>query len=111
MGVDWRIYYSDSTYDGPVENAPERDVQVIVKADERVGWAMCHASDYYLWEYDTWRGADIFGLFDYLARSGWKRVLFGRTLKHEEFNAIYQRAKADRDFARKSSFLPSERKP
>jgi hypothetical protein len=33
-------------------------------------------------------------------------VLFGRTLKNAEYNAIYQKAKGD-----KTQFLPSERKP
>lgn len=109
--MKWRIYYGDgSTVDAgtPVEEAPTRDVQLIVQADPDVGWAMYHMRDYYVWIGESWLGVDNFGLWDYLARPGWKRVLFGRTLLRQEFASIYERAKAARDFAKKNGFLPSE---
>lgn len=106
----WRIYYSDCTYEGNIEDAPSRDVQLIVQEDTRVGWVMVHQKDYYIWEYERWFGVDGFGLWDYLARPGWKKVLFGRTLTHEEWNEVYYHAKDARDFGRKEGFLPGERK-
>ena len=98
--MSWTIYYGDgSTYSGLIEQVPTRDVQVIVQSCPNSGWAMQHTHDYYVWRDDMneWRGTDDFGLWDYLARDGWKRVLFGRTLSIDEFNAIFQRAKKDRD--------------
>ena len=108
--MKWRIFYSDSTYEGDIENTPTRDVQVILQEDTRVGWAMVHQKDYYIWEYDQWLGTDEFGLWDYLARDGMKKVLFGRTLTHEEFQVVYYRAKDERDFGRKQGFLRRERR-
>lgn len=107
------IYYSDGEiYKGGVKDTPTRDVQAIVQPCENVGWAMQHTTDYYVWrdDLDEWRGTDIFGLWDYLARSGWKKVLFGRTLSTEDFNSIYQQAKRDRDEL-KTGFTPWEHKP
>lgn len=108
----WRIYYGDgSTVDDstPVADVPGVDVQLIVQADPNVGWAMLHGRDFYIWfEGDYWQGVEQFGLFDYLARPGVKKVIFGRWLTRDEFQALYVRAKADRDFARKSGFLRSE---
>ena len=112
-GMSFTIYYSDgSTWEGSIEEAPTRDVQVIVQPCPTTGWAMQHTHDYYVWreELNEWRGTDAFGLWDYLARDGWKKVLFGRTLTNEEFNEIYQRAKQERN-ERKSGFRPGERHP
>lgn len=107
----WAIYYSDgSIWEGEdPEYAPARDVQIIVQPCSNSGWAMQHTQDYYVWRDDLneWRGTDIFGLWDYLMRGGWKKVLFGRTISVDEFNEIFNRAKADRD-KRKSSFSRSE---
>lgn len=107
----WKIFYSDSTYVGPVKDAPTRDVQIILQEDDRVGWATVHQKDYYIWEYDRWIGTDEFGFWDYMARPGMKKVLFGRTLTNEEFQEVYYRAKAERNFGRKEGFLRGERKP
>ena len=106
------IYYSDQVYEGGPEDAPTRDVQAIVQSAEGVGWAMQHTADYYVWraDLDEWRGTDIFGLWDYLARDGWKKVLFGRTISNDEFNAVYQRAKRDRN-EKKTGFQSRERQP
>jgi len=107
------IYYSNGvTYEGNVANAPTRDVQVIVQPCLGVGWATQHTCDYYVWrnDLDEWRGTDLFGLWDYLARDGWKKVLFGRTILTEEYNAIYKRAKVDRD-ERKTGYAARERQP
>jgi hypothetical protein len=100
-----RIYYGDgSEYEGGSGKPPARDVQIILQYDPERGPYFQSGADYYVWRGDHWRGVDIFGLFDYLLDSG--LVLFGRTLKNEEYAEIYQRAKGD-----KTSFLPGERKP
>lgn len=110
--MKFKVYYSNGTTCSSDEYTPEtlpaRDVQVIVQDDPDVGWATTHTRDYYLWRDGRWVGADIFGLWDYLSRPGWKRVLFGRTLLRDEFNEVYQRAKADKNFASKHGFLPGE---
>lgn len=116
--VAWRIYYGDGTTfsnaEGDPSGAPRLNVQAIVQADVHNGWGIERTRDYYTWQEDQkrWRGVDIFGLFDYLfVTSKQPIVLAGRTIPDHEYNQIYQRAKADRDFARKSAFLPDERRP
>ena len=98
-----KIYYGDgSIYEGT--NPPARDVQVILQVDPRRGPYFQSGSDYYVWCEDHWLGVDIFGLFDYLIDSG--LVLFGRTIRNEEYQDIYRQADID-----KKAFLPGERKP
>lgn len=90
--LKWKIYYGDgSTYEGKPENAPTKDVQVII-AQENGEWYLAHKKDYYWWENDTWYEGDIFGLWDYMTRPGWKKVLFGRTLKTDRYDQILKRA-------------------
>jgi len=108
---EYRIYYSGGgtcSSATPTELTPALDVQAIVQEDERVGWAMTHSRDYYVWLGDRWLGVDLFGLWDYLTQPGWKRALCGRTLTSAEFQAIYARAKVDRTFADKNGYLPGE---
>lgn len=107
----YRIYYAGGvtvSQETPIELTPALGVQVIVQADLEVGWAMTHSRDYYVWWGERWVGVDQFGLWDYLIREGWKRVLFGRTLTAVEYQAIYAQAKADRTFANKNGYLPGE---
>jgi hypothetical protein len=103
----WRVYYDDgatySNLDGPVEAAPALGVQCIVKRDaapalESVGRVVMEGFDHYWWSGSEWWGADAFGLWDYLQRPGWKRVLFGRTLSTSDFVAIRRRALSDPGF-------------
>ena len=108
--MKYRIYYSDGRYSGPPELAPVRDVQVILQPDKDVGWYFQTGSDFYVWWGERWLGVDKFGLMDYLMEPGWKRVLIGRTINNDEYRRIYQEAKEDRDLARKSGYLPGERK-
>ncbi len=111
--MGFTIYYSDgSAFEGAVEDAPTRDVQVIVSPCQNTGWTTEHSQNYYVWRDDLskWQGADAFGLWDYLARPGWKKVVFGYMVSEQEFNAIFRRAKADRD-ERKAGFRATERKP
>jgi len=102
------IFYDDrAPYTGRPEVAPERGVQAIVQADPDVGWYCITGKDYYVWLGDEWQGVDAFGLFDYLATPGWKRVLFGRMVRAEEYDRIY--AKALAAMGAKSAYKPDER--
>lgn len=107
----FRIYYGDgSTYDGAVEHAPALNVQAIVQEDPHphgTGRYVIHGGgqrpnrvplDYYWWDDAMWVGGDLFGLFDYLQRPGWKKVLFGRTLPDAAYQAIITAAGDDPDF-------------
>lgn len=98
----WRIYYAGgTTHDGTAADVPSvrtTGVQVIVQFDpytER--WYLQHTSDNYVWKGDRWLGVDDTGRTVYLVEPGWKRVLFGETIRNQEWLAIYQEAKAYRD--------------
>jgi hypothetical protein len=102
----WVIYYSDSEFsseDGGPESAPARDVQVIVQSDEESGWVTQTGTDYYAWIGDRWQGRDVFGLWDYLTGYGWKRVLFGRMITNEEYDAVMTVALNDPRLPKKTS--------
>jgi hypothetical protein len=114
--MTWQIYYGDgSTFGGGFpqsdpEEAPTRNVQAIVQEDPDVGWVILSTHDYYVWRDDRWFACNGFdGLADYLMSDGWKKVLFGRTLPHDEYKAVYERAKAD--WGEKKGFKRGERKP
>lgn len=110
--ICWRIYYDDlppfDNSTGPPEDSPALGVQVIVQPHAQAGRELLRLSDYYWWEAGRWWRGDIFGLWDYLQRPGWKVVRFGRTIETERHEAIYQMAKADPDFPPKSARLPGE---
>lgn len=108
----WRIYYGDgSTYDGPVEDAPARNVQIIAQADPDHGWIALSGTDYYIWRGDRWFGVNADALYDYLIDPGWKKVLFGRMLSSAEYNAVWQRLAADTDLPQKTGSPQGERSP
>lgn len=99
---NWRVYYGDGSTiedDTSVAEVPTLNVQAIVQYDPVAGWYMQSRGDYYVYlEGDgLWQGVDIIGLYDYLQYSGWKRVLFGRTIRSEDYARIYQQALADRN--------------
>lgn len=110
--VNWRIYYGDgSTYDdedGPIPDAPKRNVQAIAVVDEATGFLVLEGHDYY-WYEDQWIGGDKFGLFDYLARPGKKVVFFGRSIPTERYQEIVDRARRADDLPAKSAKSPKER--
>ena len=97
----FRIYYDDENiYDGPPEEAPRLGVQAIVQFTEHEGRSVYSGEDYYWWDDDgTWRGGDLFGLFDYLIRPGYKLVLFGRLIHNAKYKEIL-------DLAHKDSEIP-----
>jgi len=112
--LSWRIYYtSGSTYDGAPEDAPERGVQCIVHDAAETGRTILSRFDFYCWHPDRaipWDGHDIFGLWDYLAAPGWKRVIFGESIPNEDFAAIHEQAEQDPDFPARSAHQPGERR-
>lgn len=109
---DWRVYYGDgstfSNEDGGPEFAPALDVQAIVQPvhDEyepgrHVLSGRDGLRDYYVWlgdEHQSWDIVDSFGMWDYLQRPGWKRILLGRTIPTARFREILYRATHDPDF-------------
>ena len=111
----WKIYYSGATFsdlDGSAYDAPARDCQMIACSDQDHGWYLCR-SDHYYWylpDSDLWQGGDMFGLFDYLIEPGQKRVLFGRTISNDEFQAVLSLATNDPDLPQKTAWRPGERR-
>ncbi len=59
-----------------------------------------------MWRGDLWVGVDLFGLWDYLATDGWKRVLFGRTIPNAPYQEIYRRAKGRRNALNREGAVP-----
>jgi len=110
----WRVYYGDGTTfsneDGFVYNVPTRNVQVIVQHSKEHGIELISSTDYYIWNNNRWYGVDQFGLYDYLIDPGWKRVLFGRMLTKEEYNAIWSLVSEEAK-EEKTAFEKWERRP
>lgn len=108
MKLRWKVFYGDgstfSSADGEAQDAPPLDVQAIAQMDPEVGRHVIlgprFGKDYYYYEDGEWYAADIFGLFDYLMRSG--LVKFGRTISNKDFNSIVKRATDDPDFSPKA---------
>jgi hypothetical protein len=94
--VNPRLFYGegkedDLNLDGSIPpGVITRGVQAIIQNHREVGVEVVSCSDYYVFEDGSWRGVDIFGLFDFLLDSG--IVLFGRTIKRDEFNQVMKRA-------------------
>lgn len=108
----YRIYYDGgSVYSGDVWNAPSFGVLVIVERDIDHGRRLVAEKDYYIWDVDNsrWWAVDYMGLIDYLARPGYRKVLFGRTVPNEEWYRVYTRANFDPDFATRSAWGIKER--
>jgi len=111
----WRVFYADGvTYsdaDGPTEDAPGQGVLVIAQADPDVGRELRYGSDFYVWDGGRWLGVDQFGLWDYLARPGWRKVLAGRTVGPREMEEAYRAALEDPSLPAKTARLPDEVSP
>jgi hypothetical protein len=118
----WEVYYGDgSTFgvlperledyyeDSSPEDAPARNVQVILQEDPDIGWVTLSSSDYYIWKGDRWVGVDFTGLILYLIDPGWKKVLVGETITHKEFKEIFKGAREK--WGEKQGFKRGERKP
>lgn len=115
--LEWRVYYDDgSTFDnlkgGPAD-APALGVIAINCADADVGFWTARAADFYCYSETQftplWEGMDMFGLWDYLASPGLKRVLFGRTIPNDRYEQILHVALRDPDFPKKTGWRTTER--
>ncbi len=101
--MEWKFYYGDdSTFtsdDGTPEEAPPLNVQAVVQNDpdpHGTGRYVHKEYDYYVFAEGRWIGVDMFGLFDYLMRSG--LVKFGRMIPSAEYRKILKKATDDPDF-------------
>lgn len=103
----WKVWYGDGTVhsddDGPPDQTPALGVQVVAQADEKTGRLLLSGRDYYWWQDGRWWAGDLFGAWDYLARPGWKRLLFGRMIDDDRWNAVLGMALADPDLPDKSA--------
>lgn len=96
----WRIYYFDrEPYSGSTEEealwAPVLDVQATVHEDPKraEGFGVVEGRKVYCYKHGRFWGADEIGMYDYLFHHpGPKAVLFGRTIKDDDWNAAVQRA-------------------
>ena len=104
LRIKWRIYYSDgSTYsdeDGTPADAPGSGVICAACYDEDNRRKLAVSADYYVYEAGMspggrWLGVDLFGLWDYLARPGWKTVKFGRMVGDSQFRQVMLAATND----------------
>ena len=104
----WKVLYDSGVYAGSLEDAPGDGVVVIVQEDDDVGREILHRKDFYYWERGRWWGCDLYGLFDYLRRPGWKKVLAGRNVEHRTYHALMDQARLDMDFSPKTALLTGE---
>lgn len=114
MGFRWRIYYADgTTYEGPAWLAPARGVILIITTDKDNGWYVRYRADFYWYlpEEDTWVGGDQWGMYDYMADVGPRRVLWGRMIPEDRFNAIVAKATNDPSLPSKTAWKPNEARP
>lgn len=102
--IRWRLYYGDGTtfsnQDGTPDEAPGCNVMCAASYDGDNRRKMAGSADYYVFEADMspdgrWLGVDLFGLWDYLARPGWKAVKFGRMIGDEQYRRVMAHAVAD----------------
>ena len=110
--MTWRIWYDNGTTygsdNGQPQDAPGRGVICIVQENERTGRVKLSGADYYTWNGGQWFRADSFGLWDYLAGRGWKKVVFGRMVDRGRYELIMREAEADKDFPPRSAWEPWE---
>ncbi len=109
--IEWVIFYSDgstfSSEDGSPDDAPALDIQVIAQKDETVGRKLLIHKDYYWYMDGRWYGGELFGLYDYLVRSG--RAKFGRYVSDGTYNDAVRAAMADPRLPIKSAIHPTEK--
>lgn len=104
----WKVLYDTGSCTGSVEDAPGDGVIVIVQEDDDVGREILHRKDFYYWERGRWFGCDLYGLYDYLRRPGWKKVLAGRNVEPRVYHAMMEQARVDPDFPPKTARLTGE---
>lgn len=111
--MQWKLYYGDgstfSDQDGPATAAPPLNVQAIAQvADIAIGRKTVSRYDFYWFEQGEWFGGDLFGLFDFLMRSG--VVKFGRAINRLAFEQTLNQAVTDPDLQPKTAWDSSERR-
>jgi len=114
----WSVYYSDDTVAASAEYTPfelprRTDVQVIVQDNVNHGWVTRCGHDFYVWDDRgggwRWWNATYSGLMQYLMKPGRKCVLFGYEIDKAQYNAIFNRARAE--FGEKNGYENTERIP
>ena len=95
------IYYGNGRIyripeDGPAENAPAYDVQVIVQEEPRTNRDYLYECDYYLWRDGKFLRVDLFGVLDYVMNV-LGVVKAGRSMPHREFEKILIAAQNNAD--------------
>lgn len=114
MSTPFVIYYGDgSTYIGPPEGAPARDVQCIAVPDpsdkmKNVGRFVYHAWDFYIYSdrVGGWHVTNhVHDLIDHLSQGcglgGVRAVLTGRWIDSAVFKEIHHRAMTDGELPRR----------
>lgn len=113
-GCPWRIYYPDFSYEGDPEFAPGEGALAIVHWDDTTDYRIMHGGGpyfghgFYWWQDEQWFIGDYSGLHMYLAKPGWKKVIFGVTVTATEWRELL--ARIEEHFGPKSSFWPRERR-
>lgn len=99
MAVKFKVYYSDgSTFEGDPFLAPAWGALLVVERDGDHGRRIVSHNDYFVWRDTRWWACDFIGLIDYLSWPGPKKVMFGRHIENEAWNAVFRKANEDRDF-------------
>jgi hypothetical protein len=98
--IDWIILYSDSSTfsseDGAWENAPGRDVQIILFQHPRRGWTMRHGGntrkgDFFRLDGDEVVGMDLTGVIDHAVHE-MGVIKEGRMLSQDHWNQVLNQA-------------------
>ncbi len=113
LDTSFRIYYGDgSIYEGPIADAPPVDVQCIITPDQRrssyeVGRLVMHSWDFYLYVEGVWLGVNsMVDLVDHILHRQVEKVVKGRMIPNDRYEAILNRANTDEGFPRKSALSP-----
>lgn len=106
---DFRIYYDGgSTFDGDPYNAPGWGAVTIVERDADHGRRLVDGKDFFIWRDGRWWAVDQWGLMDYLADPGPRKILIGRYVPNGRWTLLRQRAEADPDFPARTAWGPYE---
>ena len=101
---EFRVYYGDgSIFEGPLEDTPQWNVQVIIFADPELGRAILQAWDYYFYAEGRWYGVD--GEVDYVEHTMTQpieRILKGRMIPNKPYLEVVRRAHNDPGFPAKT---------
>jgi hypothetical protein len=100
----FKVYYTDgSTFTGDAFETPALNVLFIVEKSAEHGRRLISNGDYYVYESHGWEAVDREGMFQYLCDKGPRRILLGRIVPNEQWNAIRAKAESDPDFPPRTS--------